>query len=116
MKLLSTAFALTLKEFQIKPIHIAKESTVASGSIANFCNEATGITTDSLEKMLGTLSEEQFLFWISQVVYARGIEEFVRQPIALAGFVSRLDDDDAAELLLALAHKIRADSREKVAV
>ena len=116
MKLLSSAFALTLKEFKIKPIHISKESTVAAGSIANFCNDVRGITTDSLEKMLSTFSEEQFLFWLSQIAHARGIEEFVRNPIALAGFVERLDDDDAAELLLALAKKIRADSQEKVSV
>ena len=116
MKLLSTAFALTIEKFDITVFHLAKRSTVSAGSIANFCNGVRGITTDSLEKLLGSLSEEEFIFWLSQVAHARGIEEFVRNPVALSGFVESLDEDDAAELLLALAKKIRSSSREKASL
>jgi len=116
MKVLCHAFDITLKTFNIRAIHLSKASGVSTGAISNFINDTNAITTDSLEKLLNSLSEEEFIFWLSQVAHARGIEEFVKKPIALSGFVSKLSDDLAAELLMALAKRIRERNREKASV
>ena len=71
------------------------------------------ITTDSLEKLLAALSDEAFAFWLSQVAHNRNLDEFVKSPVALRSFVHKLDNHAAAELLSALAAKLR-ESASKV--
>ena len=112
MKVLCHAFDLTLKEFDIKGSHLSEASEVASGTISNFRNDLCSITTDSLEKLLEALSDEEFTFWLSQVAHARGIEEFISNPIALDGFASKLDYEDTATLLTALASRLRKEGRK----
>ncbi|MEO0770109.1 MAG: hypothetical protein AAFY72_11885 [Cyanobacteria bacterium J06649_4] len=107
MKLLCHAFDTTLKEFKIKGLHLAKESEISTGAISNFRNDTNAITTDSLEKLLAALSDEAFAFWLSQVAHNRNLEEFVKSPVALRSFVHKLDNHAAAELLSALAAKLR---------
>lgn len=110
MKLLCHAFDATLKEFDIKGLHLAKEAEVSTGAISNFRNDVNAITTDSLEKLLAALPDEAFAFWLSQVAHNRNLEEFVESPvasIALHSFVHKLDNYAAAELLSALAAKLR---------
>ncbi len=107
MKLLCNAFDATLKEFDIKGLYLAEEADVSTGMISNFRNDTNAITTDSLEKLLAALSDEAFAFWVSQVTHNRNLEEFVESPIALRSFVHKLDNHAAAELLSALAAKLR---------
>ena len=110
MKLLCHAFDATLKEFDIKGLHLAREAEVSTGAISNFRNDVNAITTDSLEKLLAALSDEAFAFWLSQVAHNRNLEKFVESPvasIALRSFVHKLDNYAAAELLSALATKLR---------
>ena len=76
MKLLCHAFDATLKEFDIKGLHLAKEAEISTGAISNFRNDTNAITTDSLEKLLAALSDEAFAFWLSQVAHNRNLEEF----------------------------------------
>lgn len=107
MKLLCHAFDVTLKKFDIKGLHLAEEADVSTGMISNFRNDTNAITTDSLEKLLAALPDEAFAFWLSQVAHNRSLEEFVESPIALRSFVHKLDNYAAAELLSALATKLR---------
>ena len=110
MKLLCHAFDATLKEFDIKGLHLAKDSEISTGAISNFRNDTNAITTDSLEKLLAALSDEAFAFWLSQVAHNRNLEEFVKSPVALRSFVHKLDNHAAAELLSALAAKLRENT------
>ena len=107
MKLLCRAFDATLKKFDIKGLHLAEEAGVSTGMISNFRNDANAITSDSLEKLLAALSDEAFTYWVSQVAHNRGLEKFVQSPVALHNFVHELDNYAAAELLSALAAKLR---------
>ncbi|MEM9090986.1 MAG: helix-turn-helix transcriptional regulator [Cyanobacteria bacterium P01_F01_bin.53] len=107
MKLLCQAFDATLNKFDIKGLHLAEKAGVSTGMISNFRNDTNAITTDSLEKLLAALSDEAFAFWISQVTHNRNLEEFVESPVALSSFVQKLDNHAAAELLSALANKLR---------
>lgn len=107
MKLLCHAFDTTLKKFDIKGLYLAEEAGVSTGMVSNFRNDTNAITTDSLEKLLAALPDEAFAFWISQVTHNRNLEEFVESPIALSNFVQKLDNHAAAELLSALATKLR---------
>lgn len=107
MKLLCHAFDATLKKFDIKGLYLAEEADVSTGMISNFRNDTNAITTDSLEKLLAALPDEAFSFWVSQVIHNRHLEEFVESPIALSSFVHKLDNHAAAELLSALAAKLR---------
>ena len=110
MKLLCHAFDTTLKKFDIKGLHLAEEADVSTGMISNFRNDTNAITTDSLEKLLAALSDEAFAFWLSQVAHNRNLKEFVKSPIALRSFVHELDNYAAAELLSALAAKLREEA------
>ena len=108
MKVLCHAFDITLKEFGIKAKDLSQTAQVSTGTISNFRNDLCSVTTDSLERLLESLPEEAFIFWLSQVACARGIEEFIQDPIALKGFINKLEDDNAvAELLIALAKRVR---------
>jgi len=51
--------------------------------------------------------DEAFAFWLSQVIHNRHLEEFVKSPIALDSVVHKLDNQGAAELLLAIADRLR---------
>ena len=114
MKLLCHAFDATLKEFDIKGLHLAKDSEISTGAISNFRNDTNAITTDSLEKLLAALPDEAFAFWISQVTHNRNLDEFVESPVALQSFVHKLDNHAAAELLSALANKLRESTPKPV--
>lgn len=107
MKLLCRAFDATLKKFDIKGLHLAREAKISTGAISNFRNDVNAVTTDSLEKLLAALSDEAFTYWLSQVAHNRGLEKFVKSPVALQSFVHDLDNHAAAELLSALATKLR---------
>jgi len=75
--------------------------------ISHFRNDTHAITTDRLEKLIAILSDEAFSFWISQVIHNRHLEEFVKSPTALDSVVHKLDNQGAAELLLAIADRLR---------
>jgi len=51
--------------------------------------------------------DKAFAFWLSQVIHNRHLEEFVKSPTALDSFVHKLDNQGAAELLLAIADRLR---------
>jgi|GEM_PF-3689083 len=55
----------------------------------------------------GVYLDEAFAFWLSQVIHNRHLEEFVKSPIALDSVVHKLDNQGAAELLLAIADRLR---------
>lgn len=107
MKVLCRALDLTLQNFDIKGTHLSVASGVATGTISNFRNDLCSITTDSLEKLLENLTEEEFQFFLSQAAHARGLEDFTHSPIALDDFVSNLDDEATANILTALANRLR---------
>ena len=109
MKLLCHAFDATLNEFGIKEPWLAEEVGISAAAISSYRNDTNAINTDGLEKMLAVLSDEAFSFWISQIIHCRNLEEFVESPIALSRFVQALDNRAAAELLSALAAKLRGD-------
>ena len=113
MKLLCSAFDATLKKFGIKGLTLAEEADVTSSMISNFRHDASAITTDSLEKMLASLSDDAFSYWISQLIHYRGLEQLVESPVALNALVEQLDEAATAELLQALANKLRAEAEQK---
>ena len=113
MKLLCEAFDATLKQFDIKGLHLAEKAGVSTGMISNFRNDTHSITTDSLEKLLAALPDEAFAFWVSQVTHNRNLETFIQSPIALNNLVQALDEPAAIELLCALAEKLRKQSEQQ---
>lgn len=115
MKLLCTAFDATLKEFGIKGLALSEEAEVSTGMISNFRNDTAAITTDSLEKLLAALSDDAFAYWVSQVVRGRELEEMLQSPIAIQTFVHQLDNDAVAEVMQALATKLREEARKTAA-
>lgn len=112
MKLLCTAFDATLREFGIKGLQLAEAAEVSAGMISNFRNDTTGITTESLEKLLAALDDDAFSYWISQVAKGRELKELLDSPIAIQTFVYQLDTAAAVEVLHALATKLREGQRK----
>lgn len=102
-----------MERFNLTGKKLREDSEVAEGAISQFKNDVTGITTDSLEKLLAALSDEAFSYWISQVVEARGLKELQQSPIAIQTFVNQLDSVAAAEVLHSLAARLREDARLK---
>jgi hypothetical protein len=113
MKLLSNAFDATLKKFGIKGIHISEDAEVSSGLVSHFRNDVHPITTDNLEKLLAALPDEAFTYWISQVAHRRNLDTFVQTPLDATAFVQDLDNDAAANLLSALAARLRNPTHNK---
>jgi hypothetical protein len=113
MKLLSNAFDATLKKFGIKGIHISEDAEVSSGLVSHFRNDVHPITTDNLEKLLAALPDEAFTYWISQVAHRRNLDTFVQTPLDATAFVQDLDNDAAANLLSALAARLRNPNHNK---
>ena len=73
MKLLCHAFDATLKEFDIKGLHLAKDSEISTGAISNFRNDTNAITTDSLVELFAALTDEAFAFWLSLFAHNRNL-------------------------------------------
>jgi hypothetical protein len=113
MKLLCHAFDATLKKFCIKGIHISEDAAVSSGLVSHFRNDVHPITTDNLEKLLAALPDEAFAYWISQVAHRRNLDKFVQTPVDATAFVQDLDNDAAANLLSALAARLRNPTDSK---
>jgi hypothetical protein len=113
MKLLCHAFDATLKKFGIKGIHISEDAEVSSGLVSNFRNDVHPITTDNLEKLLAALPDEAFTYWISQVAHRRNLDTFVQTPVDAMAFIQDLDDDATANLLSAIAVKLRNPAHNK---
>jgi hypothetical protein len=116
MKLFCHAFDATLKKFGIKGIHISKDAEVSSGLVSHFRNDTHPITTDNLEKLVAALPDEAFTYWISQVAHRRNLDKFVQTPVDVTAFVQDLDNDAAADLLSALAAKLRSPNHNKSVV
>lgn len=115
MKLLSNAFNATLEHFKITGQSLSDASGVSTGAISTFRNDVTGVTTDTLDRLLSGLSDEAFSYWLSQLAATRGSRKLVERPLNIQTFVNSLDGPAAAEVLSTLAARLRDEAARKKA-
>lgn len=111
MNLLCSAFDATLKKFEIKGLDLAQKADVTSSAISNFRHGTAAIRTDTLERMLATFSDEAFSYWVSQLIHSRKLKRHPKSPMHIQTIVNQLDDVSTAELLQALANKLRTEAK-----
>ena len=103
------ALKTTLEHFGLTAKELSSKSGVAGSRLSRFFN-GYAITTDGLEKIWEALDDEAFNFMLEKIVVRRPIHLVAERKQTLSEQVENLDPADQAELLTALAAKIRADS------
>ncbi|MGB3754082.1 MAG: helix-turn-helix transcriptional regulator [Parerythrobacter sp.] len=103
------ALKTTLEHFGLTAAELSSQSGVAGSRLSRFFN-GYAITTDGLEQVWEALDDEAFNFMLEKIVIHRPVHLVPERKQTLSEQVQRLSPADQAELLTALAAKIRADS------
>lgn len=103
------ALKTTLEHFSLTAADLSNQSGVAGSRLSRFFN-GYAITTDGLEQIWEALDDEAFQFMLEKIVIQRPINLVAERRQTLSEQVQHLNPADQAELLTALAAKIRADS------
>ena len=106
---ISEALKTTLEHFGLTAAELSSQSGVAGSRLSRFFN-GYAITTDGLEQVWEALDDEAFNFMLEKIVIHRPIHLVPERKQTLSEQVQNLSPADQAELLTALAAKIRADS------
>ena len=103
------ALKTTLEHFGLTAKELSGKSGVAGSRLSRFFN-GYAMTTDGLEQIWEALDDEAFNFMLEKIVIHRPIHLVTERKQTLSEQVQNLNPADQAELLTALAAKIRADS------
>ena len=103
------AIKATLEHFGVTAASLSSQSGVAGSRLWRFFN-GYAITTDGLEQIWESLDDETFRFMLEKVIEHRPFYLATKKRQTLSEQVQKLSPADQAELLNALAAKIRADS------
>ena len=103
------ALKTTLERFSLTATDLSSRSGVAGSRLSRFFN-GYAITSDGLEQIWEALDDEAFHFMLEKIVIHRPIHLVAERKQTLFEQVQSLNPADQAELLTALAEKIRADS------
>ena len=103
------ALKTTLEHFGLTAAGLSNRSGVAGSRLSRFFN-GYAITSDGLEQIWEALDDEAFQFMLEKIVVHRPLHIVGERKQTLFEQVQNLNPADQAELLTALAAKIRADS------
>ena len=103
---ISAALTATMDEFGLTGTDLVTAAGITNSRLSRFLN-GTAIKTDGLDKLIDALDDEAFRFLIEKLISARGMHFVHKEQPALSDLVERLDETATAELLNALAEKIR---------
>ena len=104
------ALKTTLEHFSLTAADLSSRSGVAGSRLSRFFS-GYAITSDGLEQIWEALDDEAFKFMLEKIVIHRPIHLVAERKQTLSEQVQNLNPADQAELLTALAAKIRADSK-----
>ena len=103
---ISAALTATMDKFGLTGTDLVNAAGITNSRLSRFLN-GTAIKTDGLDKLIDALDDEAFRFLIEQLISARGMHFVIGEQPALPDLVERLDEAETAELLHALANKMR---------
>ena len=103
------ALKATLEHFGLTAKELSSKSGVAGSRLSRFFS-GYAMTTDGLEQIWEALDDEAFNFMLEKIVRHRPIYLVTERKQTLFEQVQNLNPADQAELLTALAAKIRSDS------
>ncbi|MEN8447348.1 MAG: helix-turn-helix transcriptional regulator [Cyanobacteria bacterium J06555_13] len=109
---LSEALSQSMEKFGVTGTDLASSSGVSHSRLSRFLN-GVAIRTDGLDKLLESLEDDAFQYLIECMIADRGFHLVAEAPPTISDTVNRLSSDETAELLNALAEKMRADDSIK---
>lgn len=107
------AYNATIKKFSLRVSELSRRAEIHRSVIARFRSGTQAINTDSMEKLVAALDNEAFAYWVSQLLSARELQQKAGSSVDLSEVVDHLSDQEVANLLLALAAKLKNESRER---
>ena len=103
---ISTALTATMDEFGLTGTDLVAAAGITNSRLSRFLN-GTAIKTDGLDKLIDALDDDAFRFLIERLISDRGMRFAIEEQPTWSDLVERLDEAATAELLNALAEKIR---------
>ncbi|WP_157620711.1 hypothetical protein [Synechococcus sp. PCC 7335] len=107
------AYSDTIKKFSLKVTNLSNQSSVHRSVISRF-RDARSIKTDNLERLVSALDDEAFVYWVSQIIAARNLQNRPSGIHAFNRVIEHLDEEEIASVLNAIASKLmREAAREQ---
>lgn len=106
---LSEALKATMNEFGLTGTDLVTSARITHSRLSRFLG-GTAIKTDGLDQLLEALDDDALGFMVEKLIENRGLHVVAEKKPTLLALVERLDEVETAELLNALAEKIRKGS------
>jgi DNA-binding Xre family transcriptional regulator len=105
----SEALGATMVELNITGTSLSETSGIATSRLSRFLN-GTAIKSDGLDALLDSLDDDVFQYLMTKLVAQRGFCVVTEQPPTLSKIVQSLNGTETAEMLSALAEKVRKET------
>jgi hypothetical protein len=105
----SEALGATMVELNITGIALSETSGITASRLSRFLN-GTAIKSDGLDALLDSLDDDVFQYFMAKLVAQRGFRVVTEQPPTLSKIVQSLNGSETAEMLSALAEKVRKET------
>jgi predicted transcriptional regulator len=109
----SEALGATMIELNITGTALSETSGITGSRLSRFLN-GTSIKSDGLDDLLESLDDDVFQYLMTKLVAQRGFRIITGQPPTLSPTLSKivqsLNDSETAEMLSALAEKVRKET------
>ena len=109
---LSEALKATMNEFELTGTDLVESARITHSRLSRFLSGGA-IKTDGLDQLIEALDDEALGFMMEKLIERRGFHVVAEKKPTLSALVERLDETETAELLNALADKIRKGATEQ---
>lgn len=109
---LSEALKATMNEFELTGTDLVESARITHSRLSRFLSGGA-IKTDGLEQLIDALDDEALGFMMEKLIERRGLHVVAEEKPTLSTLVERLDEAETAELLNALAEKIRKGAAQQ---
>jgi transcriptional regulator with XRE-family HTH domain len=103
---LSEALKATMNEFGLTGTDLVESARITHSRLSRFLG-GTAIKTDGLDQVLEALDDDALGFMMEKLIESRGLHVVAEKKPTFSALVERLDEAETAELLNALAEKIK---------
>lgn len=103
---LSEALTATMNEFGLTGTDLVAAAGITNSRLSRFLSGGA-IKTDGLDQLIEALDDEALGFMMEKLIERRGLHVVAEEKPTLSTLVERLNEAETAELLNALAEKIR---------
>jgi DNA-binding Xre family transcriptional regulator len=105
----SEALVATMMELNITGTALSETSGITNSRLSRFLN-GSAIKSDGLDDLLDSLDDDVFQYFMTKLVAQRGFRVVTEQPPTLSKIVQSLNSTETAEMLNALAEKLKTET------